>query len=86
VALTVAQEDIGDIGPFETFDPDKRYPYLVEIIHGGAYHCSWVHPRVAINLAAWCSVKFDVQTNGLISRYTKGAHDYKQEKGRQILS
>jgi hypothetical protein len=27
---------------------------------------------VAIKLAAWCSVKFDVQTNGLISRYTKG--------------
>jgi hypothetical protein len=68
-SLVISQEDFG---PFGTFDPDNRYPHLVEIIHGGAYRGSWVHPRVAINLAAWCSVKFDVQTNGLISRYTKG--------------
>jgi hypothetical protein len=68
-SLIKSQEDFR---PFETFDPDNRYTDLVEIIHGGTYRGSWVHPRVAINLAAWCSVKFDVQTNGLISRYTKG--------------
>jgi hypothetical protein len=34
-----------------------------------------------INLAVVCSVKFDVQ-RPIITR----AYDYKQEKGRQILS
>jgi hypothetical protein len=66
-SLVISQEDFG---PFGTSDPDNRYPHLVEIIHCGAYRGSWVYPRVAINLAAWCNVKFGVQTNGLISRYT----------------
>ena len=48
------------------------YNHLVDVIHGGKYSGSWVHPRVAIELARWCSVKFCVQTNGLISRYAKG--------------
>jgi hypothetical protein len=38
--------------------------------HGGTYRV-WRFILVAINLAAWCSVKFDVQTNGLISRYKR---------------
>jgi hypothetical protein len=49
----------------------KNFPQLIEIT-SGRYGGTWVHPRVAIEVARWCSVKFNVQTNGLISRYTKG--------------
>lgn len=33
---------------------------------------SWVHPRVAIRLTEWCSVKFSVETTGVIYRYMRG--------------
>jgi hypothetical protein len=42
------------------------------VTHGGKHAGSWVHPRVAIRLAEWCSVKFSVATNGVIYRYMRG--------------
>lgn len=33
---------------------------------------TWVHPRAATHLAAWCSPEFDVAVHNLIDRYRRG--------------
>jgi hypothetical protein len=49
----------------------------------GKHAGSWIHPRVA-HLAAKCSVKFSVQTNGLIYRYLGG--DVTSEESQQVAA
>lgn len=39
---------------------------------GGNYIGTWVHPDVAIDLAAWCSPKFQVAVAKLVRRYMSG--------------
>jgi hypothetical protein len=60
-------------------------PCLVHVVYGGVARGSWVHhPRVAIRLADWCSVKFSVHTNGLIHRYLCG--EVTTEESREVAS
>ena len=53
---------------------------LVQIIRGGndkIHQGTWVHPRVAINLAQWLSPAFDVQVSKLVFEWIEGrAHRY----------
>lgn len=39
---------------------------LTNVIQGGTYQGTWVHPRVAINIAQWVSPEFDVAVSGWI--------------------
>jgi hypothetical protein len=50
----------------------QKVDKLIEVISGGKHAGSWIDARVAIRLAEWCSVKFSVQTNGVIYRYMLG--------------
>lgn len=47
---------------------------LVQVISDGPnrQRGTWVHPRVAIHLAQWCSPKFAVKVVDLVFRYTLG--------------
>ena len=46
---------------------------LVQQQHGkGADQATWVHPEVAVDIAAWCSVAFKIQVNRLVTRYLSG--------------
>lgn len=38
--------------------------------NGGRH--TWVHPQIAINLAAWCSAEFDAAVSSLVFRYMTG--------------
>src|ERR1700678_3288414 len=39
---------------------------LVQSEVGGSHSGTWVHPRIAIHLAQWCSAKFAVAVSGWI--------------------
>ena len=39
---------------------------------GSANQGTWVHPRVATNLAQWISPKYDVLVSGIMDRYHRG--------------
>ena len=45
---------------------------LVHSQHGGRTPGTWVHPQVAIKLAAWCSPGFEVAVTDLVLRYSRG--------------
>lgn len=45
---------------------------LIQSNHGGSTPGTWVHPQVAIKLAAWCSPDFEVAVTDLVHRYSKG--------------
>ena len=48
---------------------------MTDLIHskqGGLTQGTWVHPQVAIKLAAWCSPAFEVAVTDLVFRYCKG--------------
>lgn len=45
---------------------------LIESNHGGSSPGTWIHPQLAIKLAAWCSPEFEVAVTDLVLRYTKG--------------
>jgi hypothetical protein len=49
---------------------------------GGDHAGTWVHPNVAINLAAWCSPKFEVAVSNLVLRYLSGK--ISTEESRQV--
>jgi hypothetical protein len=38
----------------------------------GSQDGTWVHPRIAIKLATWCSPKFEVEVTDLVLRYMQG--------------
>ena len=40
--------------------------------HGGRHAGTWVHPQVAVHLAAWISPEFAVAVTSLVTRYTEG--------------
>ena len=40
--------------------------------HGGNNAGTWVHPQVAVHLAAWISPEFAVAVTSLVTRYTEG--------------
>ena len=48
---------------------------VLDLVHserGGCHTGTWVHPQVAIKLAAWCSPEFEVAVTDLVFRYCKG--------------
>lgn len=45
---------------------------LVQCRVGGNHSGTWVHPNVAIDLASWCSPKFQVAVTNLVTRYLSG--------------
>ena len=48
---------------------------ILEIVQcrvGGNHSGTWVHPNVAIDLASWCSPKFQVAVTNLVTRYLSG--------------
>ena len=46
---------------------------LVQQKHGkGDQQGTWVHPEIAVDVAAWCSVPFKIQVNRLVVRYLIG--------------
>lgn len=56
---------------------------LVQIPVVGSHSGTWVHPDVAIDLAAWCSAKFQVAVAKLVRRYLSGeitTHESKTAK------
>jgi len=53
--------------------PFGDFKGLVEITKGGNYAGTWVHSRVSINLAQWCSPEFAVQvTDWVLELMTTG--------------
>lgn len=60
---------------FPTLENDHATKQPVELIiskTGGNHSGTWVHPDVAIDLASWCSPKFQVAVARLIRRYMSG--------------
>lgn len=59
----------------EVLSSTMGYP-IVDLIKatdgGNGDRHSWVHPRVAINLAQWISPEFDVAVSGVVHRYLTG--------------
>lgn len=61
---------------------------IVHICESGSHTGTWVHPDVAIDLAAWCSPKFQVAVARLIRRYLSGELTTEESKqaSNQLLS
>lgn len=54
---------------------------LVHSRQGGLTQGTWVHPQLAIKLAAWCSAEFEVAVTDLVLRYSRG--DVTTEESKQ---
>ena len=54
---------------------------LIKSERGGYHTGTWVHPQVAIKLAAWCSPEFEVAVTDLVLRYSRG--EVTTEESRQ---
>lgn len=56
----------------ENFNAQMKKNVLIISKIGGNHSGTWVHPDVAIDLASWCSAKFQVAVAKLIRRYIAG--------------
>ena len=56
----------------ENFNVQMKKNFLIKAKKGGNHEGTWVHPDVAIDLASWCSAKFQVAVVKLIRRYIAG--------------
>ena len=56
----------------ENFNVQMKTNVLIISKIGGNHSGTWVHPDVAIDLASWCSAKFQVAVAKLIRRYIAG--------------
>lgn len=54
-------------------DIGKPIAFLVQRRHGlGSDQATWVHPEIAVDVAAWCCPAFKIQVNRLVVRYLTG--------------
>ncbi len=59
---------------------------LVQQVHGkGSQQATWGHPELAIDVAGWCSVKFKLKVNRLVTRYFKGELTTEESKAAAEL-
>ena len=57
---------------------------IINIAESGSHSGTWVHPDVAIDLASWCSPKFQVAISKLVRRYLSG--DITTEESIHLIS
>lgn len=63
-------------------DIGKPISFFVQRQHGlGSDQATWVHPEIAVDIAAWCSNAFKIQVNRLVHRFLKG--EITTEESRQ---
>lgn len=53
---------------------------------GGTKQGTWVHPQVAIDLASWCSTKFQLAVTKLVMRYLTGELTTQESYNASILA
>ena len=58
-------------------------PSLLEV-HNGGHEGTWVHPKLAIKLAAWCSPQFELAVTDLVIRYSRG--EVTAEESQQVAA
>ncbi|MBW2180921.1 MAG: KilA-N domain-containing protein, partial [Deltaproteobacteria bacterium] len=59
---------------------DIPYGNLVNTKNGGKYQGTWLHNKLAIHFARWCSVEFEYDLDKWIIQMLKDEHDRKQKR------
>ena len=64
-----AQEYLAALSQDLGLEPDVLLQH--QYTSGGA-HATWGHPELAVDVANWCSVRFRLKVNRLVTRYYRG--------------
>lgn len=57
-----------------------RFENLVRTTHGGKYKGTWLHKKLALSFARWCSVEFEYDLDKWIESRVEEEHQRKQHR------